>query len=766
MTPDPLFRRLVFAQVLFGIIAFCMAEPGGNPALLLVAGTLAALSWYVVEGPSGKPLPQWMIHMGAFAAVGWLVFDLRREADQVVLAMGHFTMWLQIVQLYGQKTNREYALLLVLSLLQVVGASMISVSMLFGVILIAYCALALFTVLLFQLKMTADRVREWNRTATPRRKHTPRPKPVFGRGHRWQFRMTAVTIGLVCALVASVTFVLMPRRPARMGAGGLPFSPAQVGLSQTVRLDSAPQVGNPTPVMNVSVARGGQPVGGDGAGWLMRVYALDQYSQTTQQWSRSVAVASLDHEVEVESDGLTVWFVPDGPNVIDMDVTLRTPGQFTLPTPYPYNNVAGPRIDSFTFNPVDQQVTAPRVKGTLRYSVRKPPSRWADVLAKGYGELAPLRDESLERFRASYAHGWPEPSATRLRDEAFRVMGEAGLDRDIYADHDPRDERIVRALALHLRTNYEYSLDNPRSQDAINDFLFDHQRGHCELFAASLAAMARSVGMRARVVTGFLVNEYNDIGDYYVVRQADAHAWTEIDLGERGWVAFDATPPSDVAAEHAVDDGLFTPLRELYEHLEFTWLGSVVSFDADRRERMMDDLSSSVRDAADDRDSWFGTIVNWFKMLPKLWRSDRLAFIVSAVAIVAIVVGIGSLIQTWLRRRKRLAALQLTRLPRKQRRALARRLGFYLHMLDLLERHGHIRPAWQSPAKFAEDLVGLDAERFSPAVALTEQFYEVRFGHRPVDMQRRTVIREQLRALENALSERRRGKEPEVVAAT
>src|SRR5690606_3214903 len=108
------------------------------------AGAVGTLSWYVTEGPSGRPLPRWVMNIGALAAVGWLVFDLYRQQD-VVLAMGHFTMWLQILLLYTQKSNREYGQLLVLSLLQMVGASVVSVSMLYGLLLAAYSVLALLT---------------------------------------------------------------------------------------------------------------------------------------------------------------------------------------------------------------------------------------------------------------------------------------------------------------------------------------------------------------------------------------------------------------------------------------------------------------------------------------------------------------------------------------------------------------------------------------------------------------------------------------------
>ena len=124
LNPTLLFRKLIFAQVLVGVLAFCIAER--NPAMLLITGALGALSWYVVEGPTGKPLSRWVINLGSLLAVGYLLLDLKWQSGKphgVLIAMGHFTMCLQILELYTKKTNRDYGLILILSLLQMVGAS-------------------------------------------------------------------------------------------------------------------------------------------------------------------------------------------------------------------------------------------------------------------------------------------------------------------------------------------------------------------------------------------------------------------------------------------------------------------------------------------------------------------------------------------------------------------------------------------------------------------------------------------------------------------
>jgi hypothetical protein len=142
-----------------------------------------------------------------------------------------------------------------------------------------------------------------------------------------------------------------------------------------------------------------------------------------------------------------------------------------------------------------------------------------------------------------------------------------------------------------------------------------------------------------------------------------------------------------------------------------------------------------VRDAARENTTWL----------------SRLTITAMAVSVIFIGIGIASLIHTILVRRKRLATLQLNHLPRRERRALAKQLRFYLHMLDLLERRGHVRPAWQSPFSFATGLTETAPDKFSPVVSLTEHFYEIRFGHRGLDEPRRQSIRQHLKQLEQNL---------------
>ncbi len=108
-------------------------------------------------------------------------------------------------------------------------------------------------------------------------------------------------------------------------------------------------------------------------------------------------------------------------------------------------------------------------------------------------------------------------------------------------------ERVER-IADALRTRYRYSLQFERTPrvDPVIDFLDRHPQGHCEFFASSLALLGRAAGVPTRVVGGYRVAERNPIGDYFVVREKNAHAWVEAWDDTRGWVTLDATPESEV----------------------------------------------------------------------------------------------------------------------------------------------------------------------------------------------------------------------------
>jgi len=90
-------------------------------------------------------------------------------------------------------------------------------------------------------------------------------------------------------------------------------------------------------------------------------------------------------------------------------------------------------------------------------------------------------------------------------------------------------------------------------RDSIDDFLFNTRRGFCEHFASAFTVLARAAGIPARVVTGYQGGEFNPLGGYLIVRQSDAHAWSEVWLDGKGWVRVD---PTAAVAPERIERGL------------------------------------------------------------------------------------------------------------------------------------------------------------------------------------------------------------------
>lgn len=97
----------------------------------------------------------------------------------------------------------------------------------------------------------------------------------------------------------------------------------------------------------------------------------------------------------------------------------------------------------------------------------------------------------------------------------------------------PVEEQISRLLAF-FQSSFRYSLEpGPlRAADPLDEFLFESRRGYCEHFAASFASLLQLAGTRARVVTGFQGGSSLGDSSFYLVSDGDAHAWTEVWMGE------------------------------------------------------------------------------------------------------------------------------------------------------------------------------------------------------------------------------------------
>jgi transglutaminase-like putative cysteine protease len=221
-------------------------------------------------------------------------------------------------------------------------------------------------------------------------------------------------------------------------------------------------------------------------------------------------------------------------------------------------------------------------------------------------------------------------SSYRLRSYPRYVAGKAlpqtlrATDTRLPAEGNPRSRELARELAVRhggdplaisdamldmfREQPFVYTLDPPKlAENAMDEFLFDTRRGFCEHYAAAFTLVMRAAGVPARVVTGYQGGEFNPIGGYLIVRQSDAHAWSEIWVEGRGWLRVD--PTAAVAPERielgliravSGDEAVPGRLRDAsdawlqveltWDTLNDFWNERVVRFTAARQVEMLEQL--------------------------------------------------------------------------------------------------------------------------------------------------------------------------------
>jgi transglutaminase-like putative cysteine protease len=220
------------------------------------------------------------------------------------------------------------------------------------------------------------------------------------------------------------------------------------------------------------------------------------------------------------------------------------------------------------------------VKDRMRYDMRS-------YLNAGYGL-------SETRYALSRALTLPAGSNPRSVEYARSLR-----------EKSPDEQAFVDAILALFRRNFAYTLEPPLlGEHPVDEFLFSTRAGFCEHFASSFAVLMRAAGIPARIVTGYQGGQVNTFGNYLIVRQADAHAWTEIWMVGRGWVRVD---PTFAASPLRVDSGLsaavpgsdvlpmmlrgdYELLRQLRLSLDFvaaTWNQWVLGYTPERQRWLM-----------------------------------------------------------------------------------------------------------------------------------------------------------------------------------
>lgn len=309
-----------------------------------------------------------------------------------------------------------------------------------------------------------------------------------------------------------------------------------------------------------------------------------------------------------------------------------------------------------------------------------------------------------------------------VREMALALAGEV---TSRPADPPPADrEQVVnRFMRYFTDSSFKYSLEPPphvRRRSPLEEFLAV-KRGHCEYYATALAVFCRCVNIPARYVTGYHGGKYNEVGDFYAVRDSDAHSWVEVWLPERGWVTLDPTPPGKSPTPTW---SVRSRLGSLLDYLQFEWSNWVVAYDVLHRKSLLGTFGEWMKSSQPRSEQSWTQFLWMFQQLlagpETLSPLGKLLYWLGLAGILALsgylVIRLGQqLLHRWRLHRQTLAA----------RRAGVR---FYERVISVLARRHLVRQAAETPREFALRAEAALPEMRGCVLDLIENYYAMRYG--------------------------------------
>ncbi len=556
----------MFQAALCSVAAFGVADQ--NPAYLVLVSLGMLVAWAFSVRPS-RPAPRLVINAVLLLVVLIAGIEMLRVGVGVS-AFAVFVALLLVVKLLDLRTPRDDGQILVLTVSILIAAVLTSNGFLTGVLMVVGVASILRAVILFQLHSVL-------------RLSAPTDGSV-ARAARIDIRSLMIASMFICAMVGSAVFIVLPRNVGSAAFGQWGGASRSVsGFSDEMELGRPGLIStSPAPVLDLTITdRNGRNTGGTGTAPIyLRGAVLDEYN--AGRWNRGQMMRMpLTERISMYPAGASLS-PRDSLDYSRWDqqfnITLRSTSDGPAYLFSPWRTIEFRLGDQPMRLGSDFQrglFLKDGMGGPIEYSVRTVKTEFRSVRYEPGQERSPVTHTQI---------------SPRIVELSREIVSEGGIDPDPATRSIDDDVGAVRLLENYLRTQYAYTLDAqpvPEGRDATEWFLFERRAGHCEYYASALALMSRSVGIPARVITGYVATDYNPVTGQYLVRQSNAHAWIEAEIAPGAWRTFDGTPPSDFHSIHVPDPGMMHSISRMYESIEFFWVRTVVGYDAGSRQRIM-----------------------------------------------------------------------------------------------------------------------------------------------------------------------------------
>ena len=680
---------------------------------------------------------------------------------KVFASISQLLSWLEILILFRLKSVYSNYLLLLLSLQQVIVAAVFPQGFLFGIVLFCYFLSAIYALYLLS---ALRRQQVMIKYETPNyslfrpvefRTKTPLCRDELQRfflPRHWFRGLVFYCIGIL--MIGSFFFLLIPRATSA-GYQALPETrkQAEVGFRNEIQLgDLGRMLQNHTEVMQVELhevttdfsqgeklATGQLPPILYLRGAVLTQYSNGHWKQPPYPMVSNPSFTNRQFRMRHPPRAGQILTPPKTLNsktLTWIDFRCSEQIQGTIFGVWPFYGAGGKFTRQIYFDPFSE---------SLKTSVRKQHTQLNySLLTQAIGHnqqltCVPCFTEfpKWEMLKPPLEGDFPQ--LTRLAREWLDDLKKRNPECTMY------DIATEFQRRLSLSDDFHYSL-KPQNRDwnidPVEDFIRNNPSGHCEFFASALALMLRVAGVPSRVVVGFATNEILQPGNVYIVRQSNAHAWTEVWIdpdsipdfvkenapwNSMDWQAgamlrLDATPMAYTESETGY---VMSRLIKYYDWAESLWNTYVMRLNRSRQ-----------------NSSLYNLLSQWWQEKPRAffeWVQKKCGFVISqknvdrmflwTVRLLwtsvflcvfgAVFITVGKRLSNW--------NWTLGKNGRKRNRDIRRHdIAFYKRLERTLARRGFHRQDAQTALEFIQEVeLKTQTREYSP---LVQRYYRMRFG--------------------------------------
>lgn len=757
------FQISIYLLISLSSIMFMLAEGAAFPQLVTIP--LGLLTLFFTDRWSKFSLsPLWANILGLLAFL-IVCAEFFSDIEGRLLSGAHFLVYLTWIILLQKKGDTQYWWLCALGFLQIAVGSVLTESGYYGILLIAYLFLSIWTLSVFSLYRTRNTFLQHNSfdvipkltvetsAVSPFSQSSQvRGGVQFDQSRQWltgEFFWASVGCSMSAMLISMCFFLLIPRL----------WVNRSFFTNETIEAENQPLVGF---TEKVQLGEMGEIL--ESSERVMELAIYDNDSNEPIAISEFVENFGLDEPLfrgavlsNYQNGGWSKirrrsnWRLLNSTEIEEQplyrqEIILESIGTNVVFIMYPF---LGMDMLSQTENRLNTE--------TMEVRQTEPPRHGENTKYNVVTAKKPTDNIKLDQL---------DDPQVYLQIPKKDVRKLIQFTKELIASHPElkSDREKAKYIESYLRDsgNFGYTLNmsivDP-TIDPVEDFLFNRKSGHCEYYASALALMLRAIKIPARVISGFKGGEEKLLSNRLEIQQRFAHSWVEAYL-DKQWETLDATPALERATIVAQNAASLSSWKGITKVMSEFWSDYVIGVSYQRQKQSFYD---PIFRAGQKLNHWLfnfrSMITNMVVTGKNLLFNPRRWFSWEGGLAVFIIAGLFFGLKWGLRVMIRFVRF-LFRQKAGQKKALnSVDIAFYEKFRLLLAQKGLIRNRSETQQEFADHVqVNLNSELTQAQIIdypdrFTKLFYQVRYGNHPLASQETEEIQKKLIMLESVLVE-------------